>query len=567
MATESFVPPSQHNPAVDGRLEQIVLRAVAKRPEDRFGSAKEFADALANYTNGAGGEAVNDGSLRQDRDGGGATIDFLMQRMRIKGDFPALGEAISAINRISSSSTESVGTLTAVILKDVSLTNKLLRMVNTACYKRFGGSISTISRAVAVLGFDAVRNSALSLILFEHLRNSEQRAELRRMMGKGYLASEIARDLSGYLHGSTPEEGAIAAMFFELGKLLVTFYLYEEAQQISLRAAQAGCAEDKAAHEVIGVSFSGLGVAIAKRWGFPDKLVDALARSEGTNDTRRAKDVLGSVADCANALTLCSSAEDFEALARRFKGSLAIPAIRLQAIRETCVERTAADAKQMGLNLAELNNSTAVEQIVSATSQPETAASTEANIRRGSFDGPQTDDTGQRHSVLVAGISDISQTLAGDFELLHVMRIIVETLYRGSSFQRVLLFTKDAAGEKLLCRIGFGPGSETFVSEKFAISLALSRDVFHGCLSRNADLMINDTSAEKIAVVLPKWFQPRFAAQSALLLPLTAQKNTLGLLYLDTLDSRVAELTQSDMELLRTLRSQAVLAMKQSGLR
>jgi GAF domain-containing protein len=167
----------------------------------------------------------------------------------------------------------------------------------------------------------------------------------------------------------------------------------------------------------------------------------------------------------------------------------------------------------------------------------------------------------------VAGISDISQTLAGDFELLQVMRIVMETLYRGSPFQRVLLFTKDAAGEKLLCRIGFGPGSETFVSEKFAISLAPSRDVFHGCLSSNADLMINDTSAEKIASVLPKWFQPRFAAQSAILLPLTVQKKTLGLLYLDTLDSPVAELTQSDMRLLRTLRSQAVLAMKQSGIR
>ena len=567
MATETFVPPSQRNPAVDSRLEQIVLRAVAKRPEDRFGSAKEFVDALANYTNGETGEQASLAGSQQSRDGGAATIDFLMQRMRIKGDFPALGEAISAINRISASSTESVGTLTAVILKDVSLTNKLLRTVNTVCYQRFGGSISTISRAVAVLGFDAVRNSALSLILFEHLKNSEQRGELRRMMGKSYLASEIARDLSGHLHGSTPEEGSIAAMFFDLGKLLVTFYLFEEAQQIALRAIQAGCAEDKAAREVIGVSFSGLGVAIAKRWGFPDKLVDALAPTEGKHDARRAKNVLGSVADCSNALTLCSSAEDFEAVARRFKDSLAIPAIRLQAIREGCIERTAADAKQMGLNLAELASSPAAERIASVAPRSEASGLAGATIRQGSFDGPQTEDTGQRQNVLVAGISDISQTLAGDFELLHVMRIIVETLYRGSSFQRVLLFTKDAAGEKLLCRIGFGPGSETFVSEKFAISLAPSRDVFHGCLSRNADLMINDTSAEKIAGVLPKWFQPRFAAQSALLLPLTAHKKTLGLLYLDTLDGLVAELTQSDMELLRTLRSQAVLAMKQSGMR
>jgi hypothetical protein len=96
-------------------------------------------------------------------------------------------------------------------------------------------------------------------------------------------------------------------------------------------------------------------------------------------------------------------------------------------------------------------------------------------------------------------------------------------------------------GKDSCAELVFGPGLEIFVSEKHPISLAPSRDVFHGCLSRNADLMINDTSAEKIAGVLPKWFQPRFAAQSALLLPLTAQKKMLGLLYLDTLDSRVTE--------------------------
>ncbi|MBC7624209.1 MAG: HDOD domain-containing protein [Aeromicrobium sp.] len=564
MATETFVPPSQRNATIDSRLEQIVLRAVAKHPEDRFGSARQFADALTNYAGGDADSKVDAGGAH---DGGSTTIDFLMQRMRIKGDFPALGEAVSAINRIAASETGSVSALTAVILKDVSLTNKLLRMVNTVNYKRFGGSILTVSRAVAVLGFDAVRNSALSLILFEHLKNSEQRGELRRLMAKSYFASEIARDLSGDLYGSTPEEGAIAAMFFDLGKLLITFYLFEEAQQIERRALQANCGEEKAAREVMGVSYSALGVAIAKRWGFPDQLVDALARSETAQDDRRAKNVLGSIADCANAITQCGSAAEFAAVARRFKGSLGLTADRLQTIREACMTRTAADAKQMGLNLGELSCAIAEARIGANASSAALVAPADATTRQGSFDSHGSQDTSQRHSMLVAGISDISQTLAGDFELLHVMRIIVETLYRGSSFRRVLLFTKDAAGEKLSCRMGFGPGSAAFVSEKYAISLAASRDVFYGCLSRNADLMINDTAAEKIAAVLPPWYQSRFNAQSALLLPLTAQKKTLGLLYLDTVDSQVNELQQTDMALLRTLRSQAVLAMKQSGIR
>jgi len=95
MATETFLPPSANNPGIDPRLDQMVMRAIAKRPEDRFDSAKAFADAIYVYLSG-------DASV-PDWTGDSATVDFLLQRMRIKGDFPALGEAISAINRIAAS--------------------------------------------------------------------------------------------------------------------------------------------------------------------------------------------------------------------------------------------------------------------------------------------------------------------------------------------------------------------------------------------------------------------------------------------------------------------------------
>jgi len=552
MATETFLPPSVKNPAIDPRLDQVVMRAIAKRPEDRFDSAKAFADAINAYLSGDVPTA--------ERDSGNATVDFLMQRMRIKGDFPALGEAISSINRIAASETQSINALTAVILKDVSLTNKLLRMVNTVCYKRFGGSVSTVSRAVTILGFDAVRNSALSLILFEHLKNAEQRGELQRLMAGSYFASEIARDLAGHMRDATPEEGSIAAMFFELGRLLVTFYLFEEAQQIARRALQLGADEDKAAREVIGITYAGLGTAVAKRWGFPDTLVDALTRSETCGEIRGKQSDLRAVADCSNALALCDSPQAFEKLARRIKHTLGIPAGRLESLRQTCLARTACEAAQIGLDLTALSATTAA--LVGVP--PDGASATLSGVGVGSAG---SDDSAQRQSLLVSGISDISQTLAGDFELLGVMRIIVETLYRGASFQRVMLFIKDPAGTKLICRIGFGTGSDNFVRERFSLSLAPARDVFFGCLSRNADLLINDTASEKISGYFPDGYHKTFGAQSALLLPICSQKSPLGLLYADTLDCKTGDLPPSEMALLRTLRSQAVLAMKQKGVR
>jgi HD-like signal output (HDOD) protein len=82
------------------------------------------------------------------------TLDFLLRRMRYKSDFPALSTTMGAVNRSAASETERVTQLSNSILKDFALTNKLLKLVNSASYSQYGGSISTVSRAVVIMGFD-----------------------------------------------------------------------------------------------------------------------------------------------------------------------------------------------------------------------------------------------------------------------------------------------------------------------------------------------------------------------------------------------------------------------------
>jgi HD-like signal output (HDOD) protein len=103
-----------------------------------------------------------------------STIEFLLRRMRHKSDFPALSESVGAINRITTSENQNLAELSNTILKDFSLTNKILRMVNSVHYRQAGGgSISTVSRAIVVLGLDAVRSIAITVMLFEHLQTKD----------------------------------------------------------------------------------------------------------------------------------------------------------------------------------------------------------------------------------------------------------------------------------------------------------------------------------------------------------------------------------------------------------
>ena len=126
--------------------------------------------ALKEYLVGIGDASAKDSH---------STLDFLLRRMRNKSDFPALSNIITEINTIVASESDSASKLARVILQDFALTNKLLRLVNTVSYGQFGGNISTISKAVVIMGFETVRNIAMSLIMLEFMQNKSLAHQLK----------------------------------------------------------------------------------------------------------------------------------------------------------------------------------------------------------------------------------------------------------------------------------------------------------------------------------------------------------------------------------------------------
>ena len=46
IVSEPFVPPSQHNSDISGKIEVVILKALSRHPDDRFGSAEEMRAAL-----------------------------------------------------------------------------------------------------------------------------------------------------------------------------------------------------------------------------------------------------------------------------------------------------------------------------------------------------------------------------------------------------------------------------------------------------------------------------------------------------------------------------------------
>jgi transcriptional regulator with GAF, ATPase, and Fis domain len=167
-------------------------------------------------------------------------------------------------------------------------------------------------------------------------------------------------------------------------------------------------------------------------------------------------------------------------------------------------------------------------------------------------------------TMLTQGIQEITNTLVEDHQVNDVMQMVLETMHRSMGFKRTLLLVRDVKTHQMSARFGFGQDIDTVLS-KFHFPLDFSPDVFHLAMSKGADLMIEDISAENIVSKIPAWYRKTVSSQSFILLPIMVNTKPVGIFYADMEDAHSMQISPKQLSLLRTLRNQSVLAIKQKN--
>ena len=581
-ANEDLVLPGGLASDVDDALRAVLLRAIARDPAQRWQSAHALSEALMDWLAPAPAPALPAGPSAAARQGGAGTLDFLLRRMRHKSDFPALSDSVVRIRRVAESETESLTSLSNEILKDVALTNKLLRVVNTAHFTSGGdGGVSTVSRAVALVGLARVRNMAMSLVLLEHMQDKAHASQLQdeflRALMAGTLACELGR------RSRDAEEAFIAAMFLNLGRLLAEFYLAEEAQQVRALVnapaprGQRPTTEDAASMAVLGLSYEQLGIGVARSWGLPDSLQSAMRRPVGEPPARVPTDSaerLRWLSQAANRITetLLSVndepvAEKLARVAQQHARALGMTVAQIEAATLAAQQQMTELAQAMNLQVSPHSATrrllapaaaAAVVDSMTARLQDHTLAATVVAT-------PVEDAAGTPIAeLLAAGIQDITNTMVEDFKLNEVLRMVLETMYRALGLRRVIFCLRDAKTDMLTGRFGLGDDAQA-VAAHFKVALKGDLTLFTAVCLKNVDTLISDATLPAMVARLPAWYQKSVNAPAFLLLPLQMKGAPFGLIYADKAQAGGIALGDRELSLVRTLRNQAVMAFKHAA--
>lgn len=494
-----------------------------------------------------------------------AALEQLLQRMRHSPDFPALSQAVSAINHIGNADSERLQVLAEIILKDFSLTNKLLKVVNSANFSQFGGTVSTVSRAIVILGFDTIRNLALTLLLFEHMHNRSHAQEVRDVAIKALFCGLLARNLARHSGLREAEEALICGMFQQLGELLCVYYFREEYRLIHKKISSGSTPEQAVLH-TLGLSYAALGAGTVSLWSFPESMISSLepyaagpVRQPQSSAARLR--MLGNLAQELTCL-LSTANPPSQTAARQLLARYELAsALDMQQLNVVIEQTQAAFDDYLREWSGEQPRHDQAHQLKTArldTQAPPLTTPIPDNALTASYvlAPPAT------ASLLSAGIQDITMTLLGHYQLNDLLRMILEIMFRAVGFDHVLLCTKDPRQNQLQARFGFGSDIPVLLKQ-FQVDLNQQDNAFCIAMERNVDIFIEDASDATIASHIPDWYRQLNLAQTFIIFPLVLEKKKIGFLYGDKKQAHSLPLRPDELNLLKTLRNQALLAIRQ----
>jgi HD-like signal output (HDOD) protein len=156
-----------------------------------------------------------------------------------------------------------------IILKDVQLTARLLKIVNSAFYA-FSSKVETISHASSVIGTEQLSYLILSTVVMDKFRGiPENVINMDSFWRHSIAGGLVSKKLAEYKGEPNSEKHFIAAMLHDIGRLVMCINIPSRTWEILVRSNF----ENKALHlmekEELGFDHAQIGGALMREWNLP----------------------------------------------------------------------------------------------------------------------------------------------------------------------------------------------------------------------------------------------------------------------------------------------------------
>jgi len=186
-------------------------------------------------------------------------------------DIPTLPLVAHQLNVESQKDTFTSRILAGIIEKDPPLSAKILRLSNSAYYG-FSSKVSTLDRAITLLGFATLKNLACAVAISNFFAaGHEDEVDLPGLWRHCLGTATSARQLIKIVAPGLAEEAFMAGILHDVGSIIIFNNFPEQALE-ALRLMKAKkISQSEAEKEVIGFTHEAAGAFLVDKWNFPPR--------------------------------------------------------------------------------------------------------------------------------------------------------------------------------------------------------------------------------------------------------------------------------------------------------
>ncbi len=201
------------------------------------------------------------------------SVDRVKARiMTVMRNLPPLPEATRRLLTVMRDEEASAQDVAKVLSSDQALAGKVLKLANSSFYG-VANEVTTISRAVVIMGFTGIRNMALGFGTTSALKELESGLELDTFWAHAMANAAAVQVLAPHMgRRIDPEEAFLAGLMHDIGAYVLAAAVPDEYRQVL--ASSEGSLEDRE-RAATGFSHCQVGQGLLQFWELPQPFADA----------------------------------------------------------------------------------------------------------------------------------------------------------------------------------------------------------------------------------------------------------------------------------------------------
>lgn len=435
---------------------------------------------------------------------------------------------------------------TQAILRDGALTAQLMRQANGS--GRAGRSVSTVDKAIAILGMDKVRATAARLPAVDTPGTVPSTAQAELMQAEmvaaafcGMFAAGLTRTNAVRLN---PQESQVCGLLQNLGRVLGSYYLYDDIVRSQALQADQNLSEDEAFTHTVGTGFDQIGVAVSRHWKFPDVIQKSLEAHGENVPPRPVASTLEWHQYCAG-FARCVTDALFRLPEHQSRAAMAADMYQYRSL----------------LRLKDAEVSELVEGIIEDLDRSLAGDGTGNSVARAC---DRLRKASERVTDWLSPQDSLTKNSGGDSRKTRVEVIyqILRSIHDKFGFDMTLLCVPNGPAE-LVAISGIGRNANQIIS-RFRCG-GSKQDLFRSVAAKAMGLYVGDVRGGPYAKYIPAWYAELVGARSLYIMSLMQDGEPLGIVYGDYTAQKDVAPEGLDDEKVRLWRSELVNALRPPG--